>query len=198
MPFGSLVFVDVDTQRDFLDPEGVLFIAGSEVILPNLRRLTHHARERGIPVVATACAHSLVDSEFEQFPPHCLVGTRGQERVVETNWPGTCVLQPGERLNGELPTHLTIQKHELDMFSHVDAERLIALYGRGRPVFVVYGVATDYCVRCAVVGLTARGHRVAVVADAIRAFDLSREPALFADFLGRGAVLAATDAIVGQ
>ena len=37
---GPLVFVDVDTQRDFLDPAGALFIPGSGVILPNLARLT--------------------------------------------------------------------------------------------------------------------------------------------------------------
>ncbi len=37
---GPLVFVDIDTQRDFLDPAGVLFIPGSEAIVPNLARLT--------------------------------------------------------------------------------------------------------------------------------------------------------------
>ena len=35
---GPLVFVDVDTQRDFLDPAGALFIPGSEVILAKLAR----------------------------------------------------------------------------------------------------------------------------------------------------------------
>ena len=27
---GPLVFVDIDTQRDFLDPAGALYIAGSD------------------------------------------------------------------------------------------------------------------------------------------------------------------------
>ena len=52
---GPLVFVDVDTQRDFLEPDGALAIPGAEAILPNLARLTAFARRQGIPVLATAC-----------------------------------------------------------------------------------------------------------------------------------------------
>ena len=43
---GPLRFVDVDTQRDFLEPDGALFIAGSGAIRPNLARLTRF-RARG-------------------------------------------------------------------------------------------------------------------------------------------------------
>ena len=91
---GPFVFVDVDTQRDFLEPGGALFIPGSEAILPNLARLADFARERGIPVVATACAHTLDEEEPEPFPPHCLVGTRGQGRVEATDCPETRVIGP--------------------------------------------------------------------------------------------------------
>ena len=47
---GPLVFVDIDTQRDFLEPDGALFVPGSAAILENLARLTNFARSRGIPV----------------------------------------------------------------------------------------------------------------------------------------------------
>ena len=33
---GPLVFVDVDTQRDFLEPTGALYVPGSTEILANL------------------------------------------------------------------------------------------------------------------------------------------------------------------
>src|SRR5690606_24687307 len=51
---GPLVFVDIDTQRDFLEPNGALAIDGAAAIVPNLARLTQFARERGILVLATA------------------------------------------------------------------------------------------------------------------------------------------------
>ena len=72
---GPLVFVDIDTQHDFLDPTGALYVAGSAEILPNLRRLTEFAVNHKIPILATACFHQPDDPELEIFPPHCLAHT---------------------------------------------------------------------------------------------------------------------------
>lgn len=195
MADGPFVFVDVDTQRDFLEPAGALFVAGSGAILPNLTRLTACARSRGVPVLATACAHTPDEPDPEPFPPHCLVGRPGQERVAATSWPGSRVVGPDESLAGDLPLHLTLEKRRYDLFSHPDAGRIVALYGRDRPRFVVYGVATDYCVRAAVLGLRDRGHRVAVVVDAICAVDAAGEPDVLTEFVRRGAVLTLTEVI---
>ena len=72
---------------------------------------------------------------------------------------------------------------------------MVALYGRGDPTFVVYGVATDYCVGCAVQGLLERGRKVALVADAIRAVDPASEPALLTRFAQAGALLTMTEVV---
>jgi hypothetical protein len=37
------VFWDVDTQVDFMSPEGKLYVPGAETIAPNLGRLTDYA-----------------------------------------------------------------------------------------------------------------------------------------------------------
>lgn len=195
---GPLVFVDVDTQRDFLEPTGALFVPGSEGILDNLGRLTDCARRRGIPVLATACSHAADDPELTRFGPHCLAGSPGQERVAATSWDGGAVLAPSGVFAGSVPAHLTIQKREFDVFSHPEADRVVAHYGRDRPTFVVYGVATDYCVKAAVLGLLDRGCKVAVVVDAVRAIDAGAEPEVFAEFTRRGALLTATDAVCGE
>lgn len=196
---GPLVFLDIDTQRDFMEPGGALHVPGAEAIVPNLTRLTNHARAKGIPVIATACAHTLDEEDPEPFPPHCLVGTRGQGRIEATAWPsGGRVLGPAECLEGDKPpTHLTLEKRQYDVFSHPDADRILALYRRRSPTFVVYGVATDYCVKAAVLGLLARGARVAVVVDAIRPVDPAAEPATLTEFARRGATLTLTDEVVG-
>jgi hypothetical protein len=41
------LFYDVDTQRDFLLPEGKLHVSGAERILPQLERLTTFALQQG-------------------------------------------------------------------------------------------------------------------------------------------------------
>jgi nicotinamidase/pyrazinamidase len=105
------------------------------------------------------------------------------------------VLSPEALHFGDLPHHLTIQKRALDLFSHPDADRLIGLYRRPHPTFVVYGVATDYCVKAAVCGLLNRGSSVAVVVDAIRAIDQAGEPEILAEFVRRGALLTLTGVV---
>jgi nicotinamidase/pyrazinamidase len=197
-PYRPLVFVDIDTQRDFLEQGRPLFIAGSEAILPNLDRLTSFARERRIPVIATACAHTPESPELTVFPPHCLVGTEGQERVAATAWPGGRTLRPGETLDSDadLPGHLTLEKDAYDVFSRPDAISIFERYAEGRPTFVVYGVASDYCVRCAVEGLVASGYPTVLVVDAIRPVVPEDEPELLTRFAHAGVELMLTEAVL--
>jgi nicotinamidase/pyrazinamidase len=195
---GPLVFVDVDTQRDFLEPSGALYVTGSSEIVPNLARLTRFAGERGIPIIATACAHTPGDAELNTFPPHCMLGTRGQERIEATACDGSLLLSAKASPPTEIPAHLTVLKREFDVFTHPLADHLIALYGAANPCFVVYGVATDYCVKAAVEGLLARHCRVALVVDAIRAIDAETESRLLTDFARRGVLLALTEVVCGS
>jgi nicotinamidase/pyrazinamidase len=194
---GPLVFVDIDTQRDFLEPGGALFIPGGPAIIPNLARLNQFAIDNQVPVLATACAHSPDDPELKQFPAHCMAGTSGQERVAATARQDSTVLSVSERLVGSIPSHLTLLKHELDLFSRPDADGLIARYNQAKPTFVVYGVATDCCVNTAVNGLLKRGCRVAIVTDAVRAIDQSAEAAILKDFALGGALLTVTAVVCG-
>jgi nicotinamidase/pyrazinamidase len=191
----SLVFVDIDTQRDFLEPTGALYVAGSAEILTNLERLTSFATGHGIRILATACSHHPDDAELKIFPPHCIAGTAGQERVSATACSDSIVLDVDDRLTGDLPAHLTLWKRELDVFGRPDADLLFARYGLNHPTFVVYGVATDYCVRAAVEGLLQRNCRVAIVVDAVRAIDYSAETAILGDFARRGVLLTVTDVV---
>ncbi len=187
-----MVFLDVDTQRDFLDQDGALFVSGSNEILANLERLTRFAARHGIPIVATACSHRSDDPELLQFPPHCMAGTPGQQRIPATSCPISVVLPVGTHLSGALPPHLTLEKSDLDLFSRSDADPIIGRYNEGNPLFVVYGVATDYCVKKAVEGLLRRNCRTAIVVDAIRAIDPTVEPGILTDFARRGVLLSLT------
>jgi nicotinamidase/pyrazinamidase len=194
---GPQVFVDIDTQRDFLEPGGALYIAGSAEIIPCLSRLTAFATTQKIPIVASACAHRLDDPELNRFPPHCLIGTPGQERILATKPPETLVLSETDSLPDQLPRHLTLLKRELDVFTNPHADVIIRRLSASGPLFVVYGVATDYCVAAAVNGLLERGCRVALVVDAIRAIDTAVEHAITTGFAHRGVLLTMTEVVCG-
>jgi nicotinamidase/pyrazinamidase len=196
---GPLVFVDIDTQRDFLEQTGSLAIEGGGEIIPSLARLTRFAQQHQIPILATACAHRLDDPDPEPFPPHCLIGTTGQTRVDATTVDESLIIPRDGSFEGdELPLHLTIEKRHYDAYTHPEMSRLVELYNHRKPTFVLYGVATDYCVNANAQRLLERGCKVAIVVDAIRAVELSIEAAILTDLVSRGATLTLTDIVCDE
>ena len=87
-----LAFFDVDTQIDFMDPAGKLYVPHAEDIIPRLVQLMTYARQRKIPVLSSADAHAPDDPEFKIWPPHCVTGTRGQQHIKETSLPGALTI----------------------------------------------------------------------------------------------------------
>ena len=51
------VFVDIDTQYDFISRDGALSVPGAEGIRRNLKTLTDYALKNGIKIIASADAH---------------------------------------------------------------------------------------------------------------------------------------------
>lgn len=157
---------DVDTQRDFQDPAGALYVPGAEGLEDAYRALLAVAAARSVPVVASADAHPPDDPEFVDFPPHCLRGSPGAERIDATRPARPVLVAPGgegARVPGVGET-LVLQKVAFDPFTNPAAGPLVA--GLGRRAAVVFGVALDYCVRAAALGLRERGLDVYLVRDA--------------------------------
>src|SRR5207237_7803268 len=82
---------DVDTQVDFVEPSGKLYVRGAAEIRPVLERLVDAGRAAKLVHVASADDHELTDPEISDspdfrntYPPHCLRGTRGAEKILET------------------------------------------------------------------------------------------------------------------
>ena len=70
----NTIFIDIDTQLDFLYPAGALYVPGAERLIPALTRLTQYAAQHGIPLVSTVDAHAEDDIEFRTWPKHCVAG----------------------------------------------------------------------------------------------------------------------------
>jgi nicotinamidase/pyrazinamidase len=166
----SLVFLDVDTQVDFVLPTGSLYVPGAEEIVPNLKKLLACARERHIPVLSSADAHPPDDPSFAEWPPHCVIGTPGQQRIPETQLPAAIVIpnRPGAfappvRWSGQF----VIEKQAYDVSTNVNFDAILASLGPRR--FIVFGVATECCVRSSALALRRRDLLVDLVTDAIKA-----------------------------
>jgi nicotinamidase/pyrazinamidase len=172
-----LVFLDVDTQVDFMLPSGALYVPQAEEIVPQLKDLMRCAELHHIPVISSADAHPPDDPSFAEWAPHCVVGTPGQRRIRETELGGARVVAnrpgafaPPANWSGQT----VIEKTEYDVSTNPNFEAVLDSLHRwlGRPVgkvhFVVFGVATEYCVRSSALALRHRGLPVDLVTDAIQ------------------------------
>jgi len=73
-------------------------------------------------------------------------------------------------------------------------ERLVRELGDVR--FYVYGVATDYCVKAAVLGLRERGYATTLLSDAIAGISEPGVDAALAQVVGAGAELNTLGAVL--
>lgn len=191
----STIFLDVDTQLDFLYPAGALYVPGAERVVPAIARLNRFAVDHGIPVISTADAHFEDDIEFRQWPHHCVAGTLGQRKAEATllarrvNIPN-CPCD----LTIEGAAQIVIEKQTVDAFRAPNLERVIGHLGGDR--FVVYGVVTEVCVLHAVRGLRRLGKAVTVVTDAIETLCAADSARALAEMQAGGAELASVSGIV--
>jgi nicotinamidase/pyrazinamidase len=146
-------------------------------------------------------AHEPGDAEFAVFPPHCLEGTSGAERIFDAlpGLPRTEIpvdAPPDARAEIEQGHHYVVKKKVYDLFSNPWLEDL-----RVRGEFtgqdcIVFGVATDYCVRAAALGLAQAGARVWLVEDAIRGVAPDTTAQTIAEMRAAGVVFTMTDDVL--
>jgi len=192
-----LVFVDVDTQVDFMLPSGRLYVPQAEQLVPNLRELMLWARDHHLPIISSADAHAPDDPEFARWGPHCVAGSPGQGRIPETLFPDAVVVE--NRPNAfHLPPawvgQIVVEKRVYDFTTNANIEAILA--SLGRPRFVVFGVATEYCVLSAVLALRKRNLPVAVVVDAIKAISEEGGRKALAEMAAAGAEFVTTAEII--
>ena len=191
------VFFDVDTQLDFLYPAGSLYVPGAERIVDLVGRLNHHAAASGSPLISDMDAHTENDPEFLDWPAHCVVGTFGQMKPGTTLVHKRVVVSSKEKLQ-EWPSgvqQLLLEKQSLDAFSNPQLPGFLEALRAER--FVVYGVVTEICVKCAAWGLLRTGRRVELVTDAVRHLDEAKSRQTMHEFEEAGGKLVTTSEICG-
>ena len=199
-----MILWDVDTQVDFMLPNGKLYVPEAEQTAPAMMRLVEAARAAGIVHVASADDHELTDEEISDapdfratYPPHCLRGTRGARKILETEQedpvPMTLEPLPERYLLGR---EFLLLKKSFDVFTNPNAERLLEWLDPDE--ILVFGVATDVCNDAAIRGFLARGRRVSFVEDAARGLDEARVDACTAAWREAGVSFTTVDEAVGQ
>ena len=207
-----LLFWDVDTQHDFIHPDGKLYVPMANQIVPNLKRLTDHAHAHGIRIVASADDHVpeheeiSSDPDFEKtYPPHCMRGTPGQRKIPETALRSPLLVEPSALDPVELVRRvrehggdILFHKHFFDVFTNPNVDTVLEVLDPEE--ILLYGVALDVCNRYAIDGLLMRRPRtrLRLVTDATRPIDVRKGRSLLEHWRGRGVELIRTDDALGE
>lgn len=175
---GNTVLFNIDTQFDFIDPEGKLYVDGSEKIKPILANITEFGEQNKIRVINTMDWHYEDSEELsdtpdfaETFPPHCMADSKGVEFIDETNPDDPYIIDWSINLGlKHLPPvrNIVIRKDKFDVFEgNPNTNRIVEILKKdGIDTVVIYGVTSDICVSFAINGLLERGLKVILVKDA--------------------------------
>ncbi|MCY1635609.1 cysteine hydrolase family protein [Marinifilum sp. D737] len=177
----DILFWNVDTQIDFMSKNGKLYAQNAEEIQPTLEAITKLANFNNIQVINTADYHYLNSAELSSnpdfvntFPEHCMANSLGAEYISETKPDESCpeilwnkIYNEKELSEAAKHRNIIIRKDAFDVFE--GNPNTYSLLKQINPTTVfVYGVTTNVCVDCAVVGLAERGLKVYVIEDAIK------------------------------
>jgi nicotinamidase/pyrazinamidase len=205
----EIIFFDVDTQNDFMNPDGKLYVSGAENIKENLGKLTQYARMQDIRILGSVDYHSLEDSEIVEdqpdynatFPPHCMQDSSGQEKIIETrsdiaNWVDFekySETKIQEIISNKGP--IFFRKNNFDSLSNPNSESILKNLNPKK--IVVYGVAIDFCVKTAIDGfLNRKDYDIFLVVDAVEGIEEERSKKLIQEWVEKGVRTVTTEGIL--
>jgi nicotinamidase/pyrazinamidase len=205
------VLWDVDTQVDFVLPHGKLYVPDAEKTLTAMQRLVEAAREARLVHVASVDDHELTDPEIvsadeadftNTYPPHCMRGTPGAEKVAETKQEDPLPLSHVPFPPGLVPDlvagrrEILLLKKNFDVFTNPNTDPLLEALDPDE--VILFGVATDVCDDAAILGLLRRGRQVRFVEDASRGLDEARVESCTAVWRQSGVAFSSADEVVGS
>ena len=186
---------DVDTQVDFMEPSGKLYVPGRQRRHGRDGAARRRRPRRRIVHVASADDHELTDpeiSELARLPEHVSAALparharRREDRRDEAARPAAARARPvpagapARLIEGR--REILLLKKSFDVFTNPNTDPLLAALDPDE--IVVFGVATDVCDDAAILGFLQRGRRVRFVEDAARGLDEARDGRLHGRLAG--------------
>lgn len=162
------VLIDICTQRDFLEPGGILQVANHDALIGRLHATFDWAMQASLPVVSFVESHRPAEPA-NGFPLHCIDGTVGQQKLPWTLLEPRTLVENDNYLS--LPPDLITDNRQLifrkrtrDLLSNPKADRFLTHLNVEH--FILFGVGLERAIRSLALGLLARSKPVTVISDA--------------------------------
>ncbi len=176
---GKIGVIVVDVQGDFTTwKEGSLAVAGTDqAFVGRVEQATRTLSSKGYPIFGTQDWHPADHVSFFTnhagkkpfeaieiegrtqvlWPPHCVQGTEKARVLVDNNLFLAIVKK------GKDPRYDSYSGFQDDGGDKTEMDKILKRNGIDR--VVVYGIATDYCVRATALDAAAAGYKVAVIEE---------------------------------
>ncbi len=163
------VAVDINTQRDFCEPDGIYPVVNAATLVPQLRRVIAWARRNCTPIISSVEAHRPFELTESGHPICCVDGSCGQRKLEFTIFPTHAWVEADNTLS--VPSDLfsqyqqvIFQKRTDDLLGNPKADRLLSQLPANE--YIVFGTGLECSVKALALALLARGKRVTIVSDA--------------------------------
>lgn len=194
----KLIAYEVDVQNDFMNENnGRLYVPNAQLLKPTIAYVANLMQKNNVRRIRGRDRHFADDPELLEnkgpFPRHCMDkmyketnanGAFGIDFIPELNAIDAYVLENKTATGNNVRVYtknelkeiangvgdIVFEKQHYDVFTNNAAEKVLE-YMQVKKV-VVYGVATNFCVKAAVLGMQKRGIQTYVVEDAIEGIPL--------------------------
>lgn len=171
------VIIDLNTQRDFCDPNGLYPVANLEQLVPALRHVVEWAGQNEAPVISSLESHRQWELPRGGLPLLCCIdGTVGQRKVEFTLFANRVCVEADNTL--AVPFDLfsdcqqvIFRKRTEDLLANPKADRFLTHLAVDE--YLILGNCLESAVKAVTLGLLARNKRVTVVLDACGYWDLA-------------------------
>ena len=194
----SHLLIDVDTQKDFLLPNGSACVRNQAEVLAKIRKIMAWARREKIPVISTVEVYP--NNNGCSAMGYCLDGTEGQKKVSCTLL-NDRVSFPADNKNA-LPSDILLaygqvilHKRCIDPFDEPRIERLLSEVKADE--FILIGAGTEDAVRATAMGLLHRGKKVRIIVDALGSHNTKEAKLALRKMKAKGAKLVRTKDVAG-
>jgi nicotinamidase/pyrazinamidase len=174
----TTIFYDLNTQRDFIPPDGKFPIPGADKTATVWKAITQLARDNQVRIVCSVDCHVPGDPQLKSwggpYPDHCMAGTPGQQKIAETAPLNPVMLEDREYTPDEIkkvldhPGEIVFRRQQFEKLAgnpHVSA--ILRLVLRPYHDIVMYGVYTESCVDREISTLVGIGPKLHLVRDAV-------------------------------
>ena len=163
------VVVDVNTQRDFCEPDGQFPVVNTRELTPAMRHMVAWVRRNAAPVISSIESHRPCDLAGNGKPVYCVDGSIGQRKVEFTTFPNNAHVEVDNTLSCPIDLfrqyqQVVFRKRTDDLLSNPKADRFFTQVPATE--FILFGIALEESIKALALGLLARGKHVSVVVDA--------------------------------